>query len=108
MSRLNMLRDLRIEHENILKHIRDMEELERYRSEADEAWGMFDRLSDMSSVSEKEVSYAEQNAIKRQQAYFQLYYELNSDQCTCKPDSAQACDVCQAQINAKSMYREEM
>lgn len=108
MSRLNMLRNLRIEHERLVKKLREMEQIERYRSEVEAAWGVFDRLSDMSSVSEKEVSYAEQKAIERQQAYFQLYYELNSDQCTCKPDSATACDVCQAQIKAKSTYREEM
>ena len=108
MSRLNMLRNLRIEHERLVKKLREMEQIERYRSEADAAWGVFDRLSDMSSVSENEVSYAEQNAIERQQAYFQLYYELNSDQCTCTPNSVTACDVCQAQFKAKRTYREEM
>lgn len=119
MSTLNMLHNLRTEQENILRHIREMIDLERCRMDAETAWGVFDRLSDMllnqmgdcnmtPSVSESEVSDAERMAIKLQQSYFHLYYELHSDQCACKPDSAMACDVCQAQIKAKSIYREEM
>ena len=119
MSRLNMIRNLRIEHENILRHIREMEYLERCRMDAETAWGVFDRLSErlleqkgnrdmIAFVSEKDVEAAEVYAIRKQQAYFQLYYKLNSDQCTCKPDSAIACDVCQALIKSKSSYREEI
>lgn len=78
--------------------------LEAYRERAMDAWSTFDKLFDAG----KDASKAEAEAIHLQQAYFKKYYELNSDECTCKPDSAQACDVCQAQIKSKSQYREEM
>ena len=104
---------------DLLQAVHEMEELEGYRLRALRAWDKFDSLHDKwfaqlgdrtlpDVVSESDVDSAEAMAIQMQRAYFQLYYELNSDQCTCKPDSAIACDVCQAQINAKSTYREEM
>lgn len=87
----------------MLKRIADMSLLDIYQARATQAWDTFDRL-----LTDDELERAEASAIEYQQEYFRLYYKLNSDQCTCKPDDAIACDVCQAQIKAKSIYREEM
>lgn len=76
--------------------------LEAYRERAITAWSTFDKMFDAG----KDASKAEAEAIRLQQAYFTQYYL--TDDCTCKPDSAIACDVCQAKIKSKSQYREEM
>lgn len=102
---------------DLLQEIREMELLEAYRLRALRAWDKFDKLHDKwfsqlgdrtlpDVVSEADVSAAETFAIQMQQSYFTQYYLMGD--CTCKPDSAMACDVCQAQIKAKSIYREEM
>ena len=102
---------------DLLQEIRDMKLLEAYRLRALRAWDKFDKLHDKlfsqlgdrtlpDVVSEADVSAAETFAIQMQQSYFTQYYMMGD--CTCKPDSAMACDVCQAQIKAKSIYREEM
>ena len=59
-------------------------------------------------VTHEQIQDAQNAAVHAQQAYYDAWYEANSDQCTCKPDSAMACDVCQAQWKAKSKEREEM
>ena len=97
---------------DLLQEIRDMKLLEAYRLRALRAWDKFDKLHDKlfsqlgDVVSEADVSAAETFAILMQRSYFTQYYMMGD--CTCKPDSAMACDVCQAQIKAKSIYREEM
>lgn len=102
---------------DLLQEVREMELLERYRLRALRAWEKFDSLNDKlfaqygdntlpNVVSEADVSAAESIAIQMQQSYFTQYYLMGD--CSCKPDSAMACDVCQAQIKAKSTYREEM
>ena len=59
-------------------------------------------------VTPEMIQAAQDEAVRCQQAYYDAWYKANSDMCTCKPDDAIACDVCQAQIKAKSTYREEM
>ena len=59
-------------------------------------------------VTHEMIQAAQDEAVRCQQAYNEAYYQANSDMCTCTPNSATACDVCQAQIKAKSTYREEM
>lgn len=81
---------------------KEAEILERYRMRAIAAWNCFDELFDAG----KDASQAEAEAIRLQQAYFMQYYL--TDDCTCKPDSAIACDVCAAQIKSKSREREEI
>ena len=102
---------------DLLQEVRNMELLEAYRLRALRAWDKFDSLHDgwldqmanrdlEVTISTHDVENAEAFAVMMQQAYFTQYYLMND--CTCKPDSAIACDVCQAQIKAKSTYREEM
>lgn len=59
-------------------------------------------------VTHEMIQAAQDAAVQAQQAYWDAWYQANSDQCTCKPDSVIACDVCKAQIKAKSTYREEL
>jgi hypothetical protein len=102
---------------NIYQLAQELELLEAYRRRALRAWDKFDSLYDKlmtqlgdrtlpQVITELDVSAAEVVAIHMQQSYFTQYYLMGD--CTCLPDSATACDVCQAQIKAKSMYREEM
>lgn len=99
------------------KELLDLKKLERSRLIALRAWERFDTLHDKlfaqygdkslpQTVSESDVSHSESFAIHIQNYYFTLYYLMND--CTCTPNSVTACDVCQAKIKSKSIYREEM
>lgn len=85
---------------------KEAEILERYRMRAIAAWDRFDRISDDDMSDLEDILKAELEAIRLQSLYFTQYYL--TDDCTCKPDSAIACDVCHAQWKAKSKEREEM
>lgn len=87
-------------------NLKALEILERQRERAIAAWDRFDRISDDSLSDCEDILKAELMAISLQGLYFMQYY-LTFD-CTCKPDSVVACDVCKAKIKSKSQYREEM
>lgn len=84
----------------------------------DYAWWKYDLLVEQrfefwsgtkcEEVTQEQIDEQRKNAFKAQQTCWAAYFQENSDQCTCKPDSAIACDVCKAQIKSKSIYREEM
>jgi len=64
--------------------------------------------SSQTEVTHEQIQAAQDAAVQAQQAYWSAWYEENSDQCSCNPNSAIACDVCRAQINSKSTRREEL